>query len=118
MGQLGALLFSLLVEVPTALGLARLARWLAPGQGRRLALTALAATLLSHPFAWLGNRLLAVALPFAGRAALIEIGVAMFEAALYWRLVPLPPRRALAISLVANTLSFGLGLVAYALLRR
>ena len=118
MGQLGALLLSLAIEVPAAVALARLARWLAPGQWRRLALTGVAATLLSHPFAWFGNRALAALLPFAPRAAVIESCVVLFEALLYWRLTPLALRRGLLVSLVANALSFGIGLLVYALLQR
>ena len=118
MGQLGALLLSLAIEVPVALALAALLRWLQPGQWRRLALTGLAATMLSHPFAWASNRALGALLPFAPRAALIESCVALFEALLYWRLTPMPLRRGLIVSLVANALSFGAGLALYALLRR
>jgi hypothetical protein len=96
-----ALLVTLAIEVPVAV--------LAGGRPRgRIALAALAASLLTHPLAWWANH--AIPLPFASRAALIEAAVALVEAALYRALVPMSLPRALLTSCLANAASFGLGL--------
>jgi hypothetical protein len=97
-----ALLITLAVEVPVAT--------LAGGPPRgRVALAALAASLLTHPLAWWANTALPYAFPV--RAALIEVAVTLAEAALYRALVPLPAGRALLTSCLANAASFGLGLL-------
>ncbi len=96
-----ALALTLAIEVPIAV--------LAGGRPRtRVVFAALAASLLTHPLAWWANT--AIPLTFPVRAALIEVAVALVEAALYRTLVPLPAWRALLTSCLANGASFGLGL--------
>lgn len=104
MTQITALALSLAVEVPVALLLAR--RWAPWG---RVAVVAIAATLLTHPFAWLANGW--IPLPFPPRAAIIEVSVAVVEAVIYARFVPLGAWRGALVSAVANAASFGLGLI-------
>ncbi len=102
MTQAGALLLSLAIEVPVVGAV--------EGRGRPLAVAA-AATLLTHPFAWNGWQALIPHLPWLGRALLVELSVVAVEAALYAWLLRLPAARAVALSLCANALSFGLGLL-------
>jgi hypothetical protein len=105
--QLEALALSLLIEVPVALALGM---QLQPGVARdRLALVALCATLLTHPFAVAAFRQLD-AVPYAARAVAIETAVALVEAALYVRLADLSRRNGLAVGFVANAASFLTGL--------
>ncbi len=111
MSQLEAMLLSLLVEVPLALGLAALLRWTRGAELGRLALVALSATLISHPFAWFANEHLTIYWP--ARAAIIEVSVTLLEAALYAWLGRLGPWRGLAVSALANGGSFGIGLLVF-----
>jgi hypothetical protein len=107
MKQPDALMFSLATEVPLVLLVAR--HW-AP-DWRRLAVTGLCATLLTHPFAWWSFRLLRPHLAsFSARAVIIEVTVACVEALLYAKLVPLSAKRALILGFLANAFSFGLGM--------
>jgi hypothetical protein len=110
MTQLVALVLSLVVEVPVVVaGWRRDPAW-------RVAAIAAAATLLSHPLVWHGSRALRPLLPsFAVRATITEVGAWLVEAALYTWLLEMPPRRALAVSLLANAASFGAGLLWVAL---
>ena len=77
MAQLYALLLSLILEVPIAVLAAR--RW--GVSERRALLVGLAATLITHPFAWNGFRVLGPHLPTWGRALVVEGGVALYERA-------------------------------------
>ncbi len=113
MTQAQALLLSLLIEVPVALALC--AAW-GPGAHaglRRVALTGLAATLLTHPFAWTLLPALQGQLPRYARWLLVEGGVAVVEGLLYWRLGGLSPTRGQVVGWAANALSFGVGLVIF-----
>lgn len=104
MTQTQALLWSLAVEVPIAVALAG-------GADRRRVLgVALAATLLTHPFAIAGFAALRPHLPYAARAAVVESLVAAIEGALYLRVAGLPPGRAFATSALANAASYLSGL--------
>lgn len=109
MPQLIALILSLLLEVPVAVAAAR--RWGHPE--RRAAWVALAATLITHPFAWNGFGALRPYLPYVARAVVIEGGVALFEGALYAVVLGLGWRRGLLLGLLANATSYGVGLVLY-----
>lgn len=111
MSQLEAMLLSLLVEVPVALIGAALLRWVPVKQLWRLALVAVAATLLSHPLAWAANTHLGGS--FALRATIIEVSVTVMEAAIYAWIGGLGPLRGLAVSAVANGASFGVGLLVF-----
>ena len=109
MNQLQAMLLSLLIEVPVVLVLAALFKWIPRADLWRLALVAVAATLLSHPFAWYANEHLGGT--FAVRATIIEVSVTLLEAALYAWLGRLGVWRGLTVSAAANGASFGVGLL-------
>lgn len=111
MTQAQALLLSIGLEVPCLLLAARLLRW---SDDSLLRLTAIgaAATLLTHPFVWHGSRALSSLIADGWtRLAITEIGAWLAEALLYAKLIPLSRPQALAISLLANTISFGAGLI-------
>ena len=117
MTQAQALLLSLLIEVPAALALCA---WWGPGAHRglrRVALTGLAATLLTHPFAWTLLPALHGHLPRWARWLLVEGGVAVIEGLLFARLAGLDLRRGQVVGWTANALSFGVGLVIFWALR-
>ena len=109
-GWLSAFRLTLLVEVPAVV---LLARRFEPRRERRF-LFALLANALSHPAVWFVFP--ALGLGWASTTALSELWACLLEAAVYragfaragWR-------AALAVSLAANLLSFGLGLVLWAL---
>lgn len=117
MNQGQALLLSLLLEIPTALALCAL--W-GPAAHRglgRVALTGLAATMLTHPFAWTLLPGLHAVLPFWARALLVEGGVAVIEGLLFSRLAGLSGARGQAVGWSANAVSYGVGLVIFAVTR-
>jgi hypothetical protein len=99
---LRALAFTQIVEAPLyrrMLGL----RWDA----------SLAPSLLTHPFVWFVFPLLGrVGVPFAWWVAIAETSVWLAEAALLARIANVPWSRGAHASFVANTTSFGLGLLA------
>ena len=112
MTQLQALLLSLMLELPVVFLCVGVGRWLPRTGWRRLVIVGLAATLVSHPFAWAGFGVLRPVLPsFWLRALLIEGAVALFEGVLYARVARLGWLRGLAVGLAANAWSFGVGLV-------
>lgn len=110
MTQLTALALTLAIEL--AIG-APLARALGPRLGwGRIVLAVVAVSLVSHPFAWAANTLwLRPLLPFAERAALIEVGVVLLETALLAVVLPLAAPRAALVAFFMNAASFGFGLV-------
>jgi len=106
MKQTDALLFSLAMEIPLVMIVAR--SWVP--DWRRIVVTGACCTLLTHPFAWWSFRLLRPHLAsFPARALVIEVTVALVEAALYAKLLPVSWRRALVLGFAANAFSFGLG---------
>jgi hypothetical protein len=113
MNQAQALALSIIIELTVALGLC--AAWgpAAHGGLRRVTLTALAATLLTHPFAWWALPALAGHLPRLVRILLVEGGVAVVEGLLYARLGGLSLGRGQVVGWVANAASFGVGLVIF-----
>ena len=111
MSQLEAMLLSLAIEVPVALLLVALLKWRPLPELWRLALVAVAATLLSHPFAWYANEHLTVT--WVLRATIIEVSVSVLEAALYAWLGRLGIWRGLVVSTAANGASFGVGLLIF-----
>ncbi len=76
----------------------------------RMLLLVVGVSLITHPFAWWSNRGLAPMMPFATRAALIELAVVVVEAVLLRGGLLLRWRAALTTSLVMNMASFGYGL--------
>ena len=105
--QLSALLVSLAMEVPLALVLALSLHWVVRADRGRLLVVAAGTTLLTHPVAWWTYRGLRRSLEWERwpAFALVEIGVTLAEAALYWRLARITPVRALILSLTVNAAS-------------
>lgn len=108
MTQTEALLFSVVVEAPTvalvawASGDRRAPRWLVVG---------VLATCVTHPLVWHGVPALRPWMaPWWPRAILFELGAVLAEGGIFAWTMAWPVGRALQLSLVANTLSFGLGL--------
>lgn len=113
--QLLALAITLAIELPCAYPFgAKLDRAREEPAWRWPAII-MAASLLTHPIAWWSNEVGLVTLPFWQRALVIELTVVMAEALLYRVAMPLPTKRALGASLLANSASFGFGLLLYAL---
>jgi hypothetical protein len=96
------------VEVPTALLLV----WLLARDARLLLVAgaAIVASVLTHPGAWAVNEGLRGIVPFAPRAAVIEVAVALAETVVYRLVAGLAWRVAAAASFVANAASFFIGL--------
>ena len=113
MSQVTAMLASIVIEAAVALLLMAALRW--PGALRAAAAAALA-TLLSHPFAWVGAKALIGPLGYAPAVIAVEAMVIVLESTVYRWLVPLPWRRALLVSAAANLASTACGLLAYAVL--
>jgi len=109
--QLLALLISLAVEVPVAVGLVKLARFEVQNW-RRLLLVLPAVTLLTHPFAWTVNQDLFHWDPYA-RLALIEASVVLIEGLIIGHWGKLGFKAGFTVALVANALSFAVGLVLF-----
>jgi hypothetical protein len=101
-----AFCLTVVIETPIVTGLCRRAE---PRLWRRI-LVALLANALSHPPVWFVFP--ALGLAWGTTTALSEVWAWLLEAALYrFALGNMTWRSALGISLVANALSFGLGLV-------
>lgn len=113
MSQLQAMLLSLLIEVPLAIGIVALLRWLPRAELKRLAVVAVAATLLSHPLAWAAGTWLQPRLGYVVMALIVETGVVALEAVLYARLAGLGWWRGAALAVLANGASFGVGLLVF-----
>lgn len=76
----------------------------------RVVLVAVAASLVTHPFAWSGNRALVGTLDLPTRYAVIESAVVVVEAIVFRVALGVRPSAALVTSFVANAASFGFGL--------
>lgn len=110
MSQLEALGLTIAVELVVALALLLATGWIARGDVGRAALVVAAASLLSHPFAWLANTAWLRVLPFSTRAAIIEVTVAAIECVVIALGLRLTWRRAAVTAVAANATSFALGL--------
>ena len=109
LSPLAALLLSLAVEAAVAaLALARRGS----GAALRGAGAAMLATLATQPTAWQAMWDWIPDLGYLPAVALAEALVVLFEAPFYALLVPLPWGRALALALLANAASLGVGLLA------
>jgi hypothetical protein len=112
MTQLEALLRTLAIELPVALAclfvLAR-ASVRAPGWWRA-PLVVVAASLVTHPFAWSGNLALLPVLRFWPRVAVVELCVCAAEAMLLRFGAAVPWPAAAITATVMNAASFGFGL--------
>lgn len=109
MTQLEALGLSIALEVPVlvlvawASGDRRLGRWILVGA---------LATCLTHPIVWHGVAALRP-WPFPVRAGLLETFAVVVEGLVYRWQLDWPVGRALGLSLLANAVSFGLGLLCF-----
>jgi hypothetical protein len=117
MTQLEALILSLALEVPVAVGLAAgmgLRRGPAAHRGLgRVGVTGLAATLLTHPFAWTLLPGLEDILPLWARILLVEGGVAVVEGLMFARLAGMGWVRGQVVGWTANAVSFGAGVLIF-----
>ena len=107
MSQLNALLISIGMEVPVAMGLGLGFRWVRRSDWAKLLAVATCTTLLTHPFAWWGYRALRNGLELSRwpAFALVEITVSLVEAAMYWRLAKISPGKALVLAFSVNAIS-------------
>ena len=109
MSQTTALLLTLAIEIPIAVGLVAGLRW-APGETARVAAVALGATLITHPLLWMA----ADRLDSWPRLFMAEGLIALGEGLAYAFAGGLALRRGLLVSVVANAASFGMGLLIHA----
>ena len=107
MSQLNALLISIGMEVPVAMGLGLGFRMVRRSDWAHLLAVATCTTLLTHPFAWWGYRALRNELEWSRWPAFatVEIAVTLAEAAMYWRLAKISPGKAVVLALSVNALS-------------
>jgi hypothetical protein len=107
MSQLNALLISIGMEVPLAMGLCLGLRWVERADWHRLLAVATCTTLITHPFAWWGYRTLRNGLDLSRwpAFAIVEIAVSLVEAAMYWRLARIPPLKAVILAFAVNAFS-------------
>ncbi len=109
MTQLLAMLASIVIEAVVALAWGKQARRpLLP-----LALVAAGATLVTHPFVWVGVQQRAE-FPYWAAVLVAELLVVAVEAAAYALCARLPWRKAALVSLLANATSAAVGLLYYA----
>jgi hypothetical protein len=108
--QLDALLLTLMIEVAVALPLLLATGWMGGKDWWRTALVLVAASLLTHPFAWKANVTWLSAWPFERRALVIELAVAAVETGVLAVGLRLSLLRALATAVPMNAASFILGL--------
>ncbi len=108
MTQWEALALTLALEVPVALAIA----WFAGLRDKmwRTAAVSVAASLITHPFAWYLAIHTQNMWPFWPRAALIETGVTLIEAVVYAKGLPTRWTLATVMSVAANGFSFFVGL--------
>lgn len=111
LSQTQAMLISLGLEVPCVLGLGWARRWMPRTQVSGWALAAIAATLITHPFAWDFSTIHTPDLTPEGKAMRIEAAVVVVESLIYTIGLRVPPLRGFLLALVANAVSFGLGLL-------
>lgn len=113
MTQTQAYFLTLAIEVPIAVGLAAWRR-LAPGRWRQVALASIAASSLTHPVLWLVDPLLWDTFDTPARWGVLETAITLVEGAVYSLALAWRARTGLFVSLVANAVSFGVGVVIYA----
>lgn len=105
------MLISLGLEVPCVLGLGWARRWMPKAHLASWAVAAIAATLISHPFTWDLSSTHTPDLTPEGKAIRIEAAVVVLESLVYSVGLRIPPLRGFALALVANAVSFGVGLL-------
>ena len=112
MTQLEALVATLVIETAVVLPLLRVLKWAPRGRWWGALPVILAASLLSHPFAWtLIVEMRDWASSYWARAIPVELALTVAEGLLYAWLLPVARWRGLVLSVAANGTSFGVGLV-------
>jgi len=111
LSQTQAMLISLGLEAPCVLGLGWARRWMPKSQLPGWFLAAIAATLVTHPFAWDFSVTHTPDLTPGGKAMRIEAAVVLAESLIYTLGLRISPARGFTLALVANAVSFGVGLV-------
>lgn len=106
-----AMVLSIGIETTCPVGLGLVRGWMRASDRWAWVLAGVAATLVTHPFAWDVSVTHTPTLTPEGKALRIEGVVVLTEAVLYAATLRLPLLRALAASLFANAVSFGVGLV-------
>ncbi len=113
MNQGSALLLTLMLETVVAVPLLVALKWAPERRWWELVSIVCAASLLTHPFAWmLVVELRGWAPGFWARAIPVELGLTVAEGLFYAWLLPLKRWRGLVLSVAANGLSFGYGVLA------
>jgi len=110
MDQGTALLVSCAVEAVVAASVLGLSGW---GQPLRGFATAVAATLMTHPVVWWVFPEIEMRTSYWTALALVELLVVLAETLAYRLILPTDGPRALALSLVANAASVGVGMLYY-----
>ena len=110
MTQTDAFLLTLAIEVPVVVAGAHLAGPRRPAL-RTVALVALGANAFTHPLLWIADAHLVPHMALPLRWGLLEAAVVVAEAAAYAVGAGTGRARGLALSLVANAVSFGAGLL-------
>lgn len=109
--QTQALLLSIGLETTCLVGLGRVRGWMPKRELWAWLLAGVAATLVTHPFAWEFSITHTPTLTPEGKALRIEGAVVLAEAVIYAVVLRQRPGRALALSLFANAVSYGVGLL-------
>jgi len=112
MTQFEALVATLVIETAVLLPLLRVLKWGPRSPWWRPVPVILAASLLTHPFAWtLIVEVRDWAPSFWARAIPVELALTVAEGVLYAWLLPVARWRGLVLSMAANGTSFGIGLL-------
>jgi len=109
MNQPEAMVVSILIEAPIVLLLSRLSS--SKDSAVLVGLVAVAATLITHPFAWWGNVAFSPLLSWIPRIAFIETGVFIVEGVVFAIGVGWSVRKGLLLSFLANLTSTLFGIV-------
>ena len=110
MSHLTALAVTIGIEIPVVMIVAWLWRSRVDADWPTIIAVTAAASLLTHPFAWYFNGVLAEMAGFAVRATVIETFVILAEMIVLALFARMAWRTALTASLLANMASFGAGL--------
>ena len=116
MSQFTALMLTILIELSV---LTLWWRFACRGAHRwsRYMVAGIAASCLTHPFAWWFNETIGRGLSRWTRMGLIEVSVCVLEGLFYAYVLPMSIRRGLILGTLANAVSFGSGLLIFMWLR-
>ena len=112
MGQIEAMVLSMVVEAPVAFALVRVCDW--PCRGPTHAALAIAlATAATHPQLWAASLWLYPRLGYGAAVVLAEAGVVLVEAGIVAWVTELSPARSILVSALANAASVAVGLLLF-----